>query len=128
MQNAQDKNSQARLESIAPRLPVQDVEAALGFYLDSLGFSLGWKWGTPLTHANVCRDTISVDLVRVPPANAGTAMAYVQVARIDAYNAELKARGAPVSAIGNRDYGMRDFEVVDPDGNRLAFGEPVSQA
>jgi len=115
-----------RLEAITPRMPVGDVEAALAFYLDKMGFTLGWKWGTPLTHANVCRDSISLDLIATPAARRGTAMAYVGVAAIDAYYKELTARGVGASEIGNRDYGMRDFEVVDPDGNRLAFGEPVA--
>lgn len=115
----------ARLEAITPRIPVGDIDAALAFYLDKMGFSLGWQWGTPRTHANVCRDAISLDLIRVPAGKQGTAMAYVGVANIDSYYAELKQRGIEASAIGNRDYGMRDFEVIDPDGNRLAFGEPV---
>jgi catechol 2,3-dioxygenase-like lactoylglutathione lyase family enzyme len=113
-------------EAVTPRLPVRDIEAALPFYLDKLGFGLGWKWGTPLTHANVCRDAVSLDLIATPPERRGTAMAYVGVTEIDAYYAELQSRCVEVSDIGNRDYGMRDFEVVDPDGNRLAFGEARS--
>jgi catechol 2,3-dioxygenase-like lactoylglutathione lyase family enzyme len=119
-------STQTRFEAITPRFPVADVETALAYYLDKLGFSLGWKWGSPLTHANVCRDAISLDLISMPPESRGTAMAYVAVAGVDAYYEALTARGVDASAIGDRDYGMRDFEVVDPDGNRLAFGEPLN--
>jgi catechol 2,3-dioxygenase-like lactoylglutathione lyase family enzyme len=111
-------------EAITPRVPVQDVEAALTFYREQLGFDLGWKWGTPVTHANVCRDSIGLDLIGSGPQR-GTAMAYIQLRGVDAYYAELKARGVGVSDLGDRDYGMREFEVIDPDGNRLAFGEPT---
>lgn len=113
-----------RFEAVTPRVPVQDVEAALTFYRKQLGFDLGWKWGTPVTHANVCRDAISLDLIGAG-RQRGTAMAYIQLRGVDAYFAELKARGVAVSDLATRDYGMRDFEVIDPDGNRLAFGEPA---
>jgi catechol 2,3-dioxygenase-like lactoylglutathione lyase family enzyme len=114
-----------RFEAVTPRVPVLDVEAALIFYCKRLGFELGWRWGAPLTHANVCRDAIGLDLIRVPADRGGPAMVYIQVCAIDAYYAELGARGVRVGDLGDREYGMRDFEVIDPDGNRLAFGEPI---
>lgn len=115
----------ATFETVTPRLPVSDVEKALIFYLDKLGFALGWKWGNPLTHANVCRDSIALDLIASPVDRQGTAMAYVQLSGVDVYFSELKQRNVALSDIANRPYGMRDFEVIDPCGNRLAFGEPT---
>jgi uncharacterized glyoxalase superfamily protein PhnB len=42
---------------------------------------------------------------------------------VDAVHAELAARGANiVKPPQNYDYGMRDFDVLDPDGNQLVFG------
>lgn len=115
----------AKFEAVTPRLPVADVEDTLTFYVDKLGFGLGWKWGNPLTHANVCRDSIALDLVASAADRQGTAMAYVRLSGVDAYFLELKERNVVLSDIGNRPYGMRDFEVVDPCGNRIAFGEPT---
>jgi|SRR5688572_18565659 len=117
----------ARFEAVTPRVPVQNVEEALAFYRDRLGFDLGWKWGAPVTHANVCRDSISLDLISAPVGRIGTAMAYIQVSGVDAYYSELRARGVSLSDLGDRDYGMRDFEVIDPSGNRLAFGEATER-
>ena len=114
-----------RFEAVTPRVPVHSVEEALTFYRNQLGFDLGWTWGVPVTHANVCRDSISLDLISAPAEKRGTAMAYIQVKGVDAYYAELRARGVNLSDLGDRQYGMRDFEVVDPNGNRLAFGEPT---
>ena len=115
-----------RFEAVTPRLPVQNVEELLAFYVDGLGFELGWKWGKPVTHANVCRNEVSFDLISVPLGRQGTAMAYVQMHGVDTYHAELRGRGVKVSEVDNRPYGMRDFEVVDPCGNRIAFGQPLS--
>jgi catechol 2,3-dioxygenase-like lactoylglutathione lyase family enzyme len=50
-------------EAVSPRLPVSNVEEALQFYCEGLGFKVGWKWGNPATHANVCRDSVSLDLI-----------------------------------------------------------------
>lgn len=71
----------------------------------------------------MCRGSISLDLICVPEAARGTGMAYVQIRGVHAYFAELKERSLGVSEPENRPYGMRDFKVVDPDGNRLCFGE-----
>ena len=53
-------------------------------------------------------------------------MVYVQLSGVDAYFSELKARNVESSELGDREYGMRDFEVVDQWGNRLAFGTPIA--
>jgi len=116
----------AKFEAVTPRIPVTDVEKALEFYIAQLGFRLGWNWGKPLTHANVCRDSIALDLVASPAGRSGTAMAYIQLSGVDAYFSELKGRNVESSALQNRAYGMRDFEIVDPYGNRLVFGEPTT--
>jgi catechol 2,3-dioxygenase-like lactoylglutathione lyase family enzyme len=118
-------NKEPKFETVTPRLPVADVEKALTFYVDQLGCKLGWRWGNPISHGNVCRDSISLDLISMPEGRCGTAMAYIQLSGVDAYFSELKGRNIDLSEPGDRPYGMRDFEVVDPDGNRLAFGEPV---
>jgi catechol 2,3-dioxygenase-like lactoylglutathione lyase family enzyme len=118
-------NATPKFEAVTPRLPVTDVENALAFYVDRLGFKLGWKWGDPITHGNVCRDHISLDLISMPEGQRGTAMAYIQVSGVDEYFSELKGKNLVLNEPGDRPYGMRDFEVVDPDGNRLAFGEPT---
>jgi catechol 2,3-dioxygenase-like lactoylglutathione lyase family enzyme len=110
---------------ITPRLPVSNVAEALTFYQEKLGFSLGWEWGNPITHANVCRDSIALDLILNRAGYPAPAMAYIQVRGIDAYFVELKSRNVKSTELGDRPYGMRDFEVVDPYGNRIAFGEPA---
>jgi uncharacterized glyoxalase superfamily protein PhnB len=47
----------------------------------------------------------------------------VFVTDVDALYQELKSRGArTLSEPKDYDYGMRDFEVSDLDGNQLSFG------
>ena len=55
---------------------------------------------------------------------AGNGGICVFVRDVDAVHAELTARGANiVKPPQNYDYGMRDFDVVDLDGNQLVFGK-----
>lgn len=126
LQLVQLANESPKFEAVTPRLPVADVEKALAFYVDRLGFKLGWTWGDPITHGNVCRGSISLDLISTPQGRRGTGMAYIQLSGVDAYFAELKGRNLELDPPEDRPYGMRDFEVVDLDGNRLAFGEPIA--
>ena len=47
----------------------------------------------------------------------------VMVADVDAHHDRMAARDVEiVHPIGDRDYGMRDFIIRDPDGYRLRFG------
>jgi uncharacterized glyoxalase superfamily protein PhnB len=47
----------------------------------------------------------------------------VFVRDVNAVHAELAARGAGiVKPPQNYDYGMRDFDLIDLDGNQLTFG------
>jgi uncharacterized glyoxalase superfamily protein PhnB len=56
---------------------------------------------------------------------AGTSACYITVDDADAVWAEVQKAGATVS-IENSSYGMRDFNVADPDGNILGFGQPMA--
>lgn len=114
----------ATLKAITPRIPAKDMAASIHYYCEKLGFDLGWKWGNPTSHANVCRDQISIDLFSFTHG-ASPAMAYIQVSGVDTYYSELTQRGTEVSRLADKPYGMRDFEVINPSGNRIAFGEPI---
>jgi uncharacterized glyoxalase superfamily protein PhnB len=51
----------------------------------------------------------------------------VFVTGVDALYQELKSKGArTMEEPADRPYGMRDFNIIDPDGNQLCFGEPTS--
>jgi uncharacterized glyoxalase superfamily protein PhnB len=109
----------------APVLTVRDIAASVAHYRDVLGFDVTFQYGTPVFYACLCRDDVSVHLVSAEkterlPGNSAVA---VFVDDVDALHAELSAKGAKVvKAPENYDYGMREFNVVDLDGNELFFG------
>jgi uncharacterized glyoxalase superfamily protein PhnB len=58
----------------------------------------------------------------------GTGSIYIFCNEVDAYFAHIVRCGAVVAdEPKNYDYGLRDFIVRDPDGNRLAFAAPIRQ-
>jgi uncharacterized glyoxalase superfamily protein PhnB len=104
---------------------VSDVTGSIGHYRDALGFSVTFEYGNPVSYACLCRDEVALHLLaahrtRRLPGNGGIC---VFVSDVDGVYAELAARGAKVlKPPQNYDYGMRDFDVVDLDGNQLTFG------
>ena len=121
----QSPDTEPKFEGISPLFPVSDVGAALAFYCERLGFEVGWTWSEPPTLANVCRGDIDITLA-LEPSKAGAGEAYVYLSGVDDYYAELRARGVAVGELDDRTYGMRDFALVDPDGNRLVFGAAIA--
>ena len=104
---------------------VADIAKSLEYYRDALGFKIEFKYGQPTFYACLCRDEVSLHLLAAVqskqlPGNGGIC---VFVTEVDAVHAELVERGARViKSPQDYDYGMRDFDVVDLDGNRLTFG------
>ncbi len=123
---SQREGAEPLFEGISPWFPVAELAAALAFYRDRLGFDIGWTWGDPPTHANVCRGNVDISLA-VDPEKAGSGEAYVGLRGVDAYFAELQSRGVACGELADRVYGMRDFALTDPSGNRIVFGEPIAE-
>lgn len=118
-------------ERSAPVLQVSDVVESVTFYRDKLGFSAGRYWGDPPCFCIVRRGTVTVFLDQARqtgvevPVNQYWA-AYVYVDDVDAYHAELTARGVEIiRGPENMEHGCREFDVKDPDGHILGFGQDM---
>lgn len=59
----------------------------------------------------------------------GPGTAYIHVEGVDALYAEFVGRKVAIHRpLEVTEYRMKDFDLYDPDGNRLCFGETVESA
>jgi uncharacterized glyoxalase superfamily protein PhnB len=120
----------ARVTGIAPQFLVDDLEQAIAYYCDKLGFSLDFKYES--FYAAVSRDGFAIHLKCAPKSAANREHrkqnehldAYISVSGIEALFSEMEKRGARViKPLEERPWGCRDFYVEDVDGYILCFSE-----
>jgi catechol 2,3-dioxygenase-like lactoylglutathione lyase family enzyme len=94
----------------------------LGFQLvEDKGEFLGFAWEDHLLFLDERRDL--PPLPSSPQANVR-----IMVPNVDDYWRLAAELNAPiVAAIADRDYGIRDFTIADPDGFGLRFGSWLSR-
>jgi hypothetical protein len=120
-------------ERVAPILPSRDLRATSAFY-ERLGYAVQGLW--PDEYLIVRRGEIGLHFFHCPEVDPGTSIAgcYLYVEDADALHAEYAALGLPGDGIPSlngpheADYGLREFALVDEDGNLLRIGSPLPQA
>jgi uncharacterized glyoxalase superfamily protein PhnB len=110
---------------IFPVFQVRDLAEALHYYCAVLGFTEAWKFGSPAHRAGVALGEIEIQLDGSGlGAMTGTSTAYCHMTGIDEHYAACRARGAKlVRELAERPWGVRDFQVEDPSGNKIGFAE-----
>jgi predicted enzyme related to lactoylglutathione lyase len=113
-----------------PVLQVRDVAHSLAFY-ERLGFSSHGAWGEPPLFAIVQRGDVTLALDKAQqdgpiPTNQWWA-AYIYVDDAKALREEFATLDLPELTEMHfpDEYGCIDFDVVDPDGHRIAFGQSL---
>lgn len=115
-----------------PMLPVADMAEAVAFY-ERAGFGVRvWSDGDGLPggYAFVDHDGQSVfdlGLEPIDPDRNG-AGCYLAVGDPDEWHGRMVTAGLPVGPIEDQDYGMRDFTLTDPSGNRIRIGRTTDEA
>jgi Ser/Thr protein kinase RdoA (MazF antagonist) len=108
--------------------PVKDLEQALAHYR-SLGFATN-VYGKGAEYGFADRDGVSLHLAadHHHDPDTGGAETYLYVDDADCLYAEWTAPGVGgrTLAVHDTDYLLREGVHVDPDGNRIRFGSPLS--
>src|SRR5215510_14684407 len=112
-------------EQVHATLVVSDIPTAVEFYTKKLGFKLGFTWGDPPTFAGVLLDRVQIFLAKGSPDPKGCSVQF-DVADADELYEFHRANGVDIAApIDDREYGMRDYGVLDLHGYHLGFGHPL---
>lgn len=113
-----------KLELIA--VPVSDVDRAITFYRDQVGFVLdhdhkvhdGLRFVQFTPPGSACSITFGTGITDTPPGSV--AGLQIVVSDVEAAREQLISRGVDVTPVDDQPWG-RFVQFADPDGNRWAL-------
>ncbi|MBL8293682.1 MAG: VOC family protein [Bryobacterales bacterium] len=109
------------LRQALPELPFDNVPAAIAYYRDVFGFRINYQQDDL---GVMDRDAITVLLIARTAQHKGIGSFEVYVSDVDVLYEELVGSGAAVlGAPVSHPWGLRDFRVVDLEGNRITFAQ-----
>ena len=117
---------------VTPFINVADLERAISFYEDYLGFECTFKMDN---YAFLRSEAVVLRLLEVPfdlSIEERENMIYIDVNGIDAFFETLrdKLETLPKGRMRppfDQDYGQREFHVADEDCTLIFFGEAIAQ-
>ncbi len=123
----------AKLDSTAPTFLANDVAMTAQWYERNLGFTASFFPKTPqYVYASMQRDGVEIMLLsqegyRKPETMrpGGVWDAYIRMQGLLEFCDEVRARIPLKNELTKRPYGDTEFEVMDPNGYILVFGEIV---
>ena len=121
-----------QFEQVTPFLHVPDLQKALDFFTDILGFTVPFR---EEGYAYIHRETVGFRLLEAEQDQTGAGSRrfayYIDVRDVDALYAELKPKldtlpPGDVHGPADKPYGQRELLVLAPDGELIVFGMELS--
>ncbi|HEX4781795.1 MAG TPA: VOC family protein, partial [Usitatibacter sp.] len=81
-----------------------------------------WRWA--MLGFGECRLMVD-ESINVHPDSPRLSVLYLYPEDVADYHRQLRENGLDVPALAESFYGMREFRIDDPDGNRLWIGQPT---
>ena len=107
------------LKTAIPKFPVADVQTAVAFYTQKLGFTELFDYGD---YAGIQRDEFELHLWECNDKYlAENTACRVETTDIEAFYAECLAAGVvhPNGALETKPWGLKEFVILDLDGNGI---------
>jgi catechol 2,3-dioxygenase-like lactoylglutathione lyase family enzyme len=113
-----------KLNRLIPMLPVRSIPASVEFY-QKLGFTVeqrddSRRWA--MLCFGDCRLMLD-ESINVHPGIPRSSVLYVYPDAISEYHEQVRRNGLVVPDLDVTFYGMTEFRIDDPDGNRLWIGQ-----
>lgn len=116
-----------KMNRLIPMLPVKSTLVSVEFY-QKLGFSVENRhdeWGWAMLRFDKCRLMVDQS-INLQPAAPRTSVFYLYPENIVEYHRQVRANGVTIPDLEVTFYGMNEFRINDPDGNRLWIGQEKS--
>lgn len=114
------------LQKAIPMLASLNEEETIKFYTEKLGFTFHSSWDGYLIFS---RDGVSIHhWPTTDPEIPKATGCYINVTDVNKLYTELKAQGVvhPNGDLKDMEWGMRQFSILDNNGNIIHFGEDIS--
>lgn len=116
-------------QTVIPQLRITRAAISLPFYVEGLGFTVDWQHqfepGFPL-FLQLTREGQTIFLTEHRGDCEVGGAVYFVVPDVDACFRRFRAHGIePVVPPGDTDWGTREMQIRDPDGNRLRFASTL---
>jgi len=120
-----------RMTRLIPMLPVKSMPASVAFY-QRLGFGVEHRneaWGWAMLRLDECRLMVDQS-INLQPDAPRQSVVYLYPDNIVEYHQQVRRNGLSVPDLEVTFYGLTEFRLDDPDGNRLWIGQekPASPA
>ena len=117
-----------KMRRLVPMLPVSSMPASVDFYR-KLGFSVeqrndAWRWA--MLCFGECRLMLD-ESINVHPAAARPCVLYLYPDDVVRYHEQVRRNGLALPDLEATFYGMTEFRIEDPDGNRLWIGQDAAR-
>jgi catechol 2,3-dioxygenase-like lactoylglutathione lyase family enzyme len=125
-----------QLQRLTPMLSVADLERTIAFYCNELGFQCVSTFGDPRpVWCYLKRDSVDLmfnqppaaEIAELPRRAKDFQIYYFYPDDVAALHAAWKSKGLAVTDLRVAIYGMKEFELRDPDGYWLWFGQSTNE-
>ena len=117
-----------KMAQLIPMLPVRSMPASVNFYCGILGFEVETRndeWGWAKLFFDDCRLMLD-ESINAHPANPRDCVIYLYPDDIVEYHRQVRQNGLEAPDLSVTFYGLTEFRINDPDGNRLWIGQSTS--
>jgi catechol 2,3-dioxygenase-like lactoylglutathione lyase family enzyme len=115
--------NKSEFEALHPLVGTRDIEQALKFYTEMLGFVIAFRDGsTPTNYAGLRRGKVEFHMQFQYPEEMSTIRLRFLVSNPDSLLAEYREKNVKIqNDIRDTAWGTREFALYDLDGNALTF-------
>ena len=101
---------------------------SVDFYCKKLGFEVEnrndeWRWA--MLRFDECRLMVDQS-INAHPGNPRDSIIYLYPEDIVKYHKQVRSSGLDIPDLNVTFYGLKEFRITDPDGNRLWIGQDTS--